>query len=121
MLNIYCRDYGNARVQDLQNILITFSVFGTGHVCVGEFIDNCDSGIARNNSLDVHLFKCDTAILNFAQGYSFQIADKHARVFSSMRLNNCNDNIDALAFEEVSVFKHLKCLPNSWCGPDVDP
>src|SRR4030095_4298007 len=119
MLNVDRGDDGNACVEKVENVLVTFAILRAWDVGVGQFIDNHDSGVTMNDSVTVHLFQSDAAIFAVAQWQALKIADHCLRIFASMSLDGRNDDIDALLLEQLCVCQHLKSLTNASGRTDV--
>ncbi len=89
------------------------------HVGVRELVDERDLRLAGEDGIDVHFLELDTAILDDAQRHGLEVADQRLGVRPAVRLDEADDDIEALSLEEVRILQHLIGLANARRGADV--
>lgn len=62
MLNVQCRDDGDAGRERIIDILIAFLVLRAGRVRMSQFIHERDLRMSLHNRLDIHLFECHVSM-----------------------------------------------------------
>ena len=74
----------------------------------------------RDDRVDVHLAQGDGAVLDFLQRDSFKAVNQRRRVGASMRLDQPDDDVDALAPHEVRVLEHAIGLADTRSGAQIN-
>src|SRR5262249_29450168 len=120
VLDIDGSHYMNTCIEQIQDILIPLSVFGTGNISVGQFIDYTDVRFASNDGFDVHLLKNNAAVFDLAARNHFEISDLGFGVGPAIGLDETDYQVKALAAQQVSVLKHLVGLADARGGADVN-
>src|SRR5262245_23896467 len=85
-----------------------------------QLVNNRYLGAAGDDCVDVHLPERDAAVFDLAHWNAFEIADQRLGVGSPVRLNEGNDNVHALLFEQMGVFEHLVRLTYARRRADVN-
>lgn len=107
-------------IEQFQHVFVSLAMARAGNVRVRQFIHDGNGGLTRNDCVQIHLFKDAAAILDFPERHALQIADQRRRLRATMRLDEGNDNVHALLFQQARVFKHLTGLADTRRCADVN-
>ena len=77
-------------------------------------------GPAGYDGVNVHLLYRDAAVFDLAHRDAFQVAHHRFGVGAPVRLHERHDNVYALLFELMGVFKHLICFTYARSSADVN-
>ena len=111
----------DAGVEQLQHVFVALAVLAAGNVGVGQLVDDDGMGMAGEDGVHVHLFQVDAAIGNHALGNDFEIADAGLGLLAPVRLDQADDDIDALlVLMQVGVVEHVVGFAHAGRGADVD-
>src|SRR5580698_750203 len=76
--------------------------------------------MARENGLKVHLAKDDGTVLNLLERDDLQAFDEGGGFDATVRLDQADDDVDALATHEVRVFEHAVGFAHARSGSEID-
>jgi hypothetical protein len=88
---------------------------------MGQLINDTHLGLARNDAVDVHLFKHDATVIYFSARHDFQVPDFGLGVGAAIGLNESENNVVPLASQQVGVLQHLVSFTNSRSGANIYP
>ncbi len=86
----------DARIQQLEHILITFWMMRTRRVRVREFINNRKSGMPGENRIQIHFSQRRAAIFNLHTRHDWHSFEQCLRFFAPMRFDNANYDFASL-------------------------
>ena len=89
-------------------------------VGVGQLVDEADVGPAFEDGIQVHFLQDNAVVLDAAARHLFQIADLRRRFRPAMRLDEADDDVDALPFEPSSFLQHLVSFADAGREAEID-
>ncbi len=83
--------------QQFLDIEVAFRVTAFGRVRMSEFVDQNELGMARQNSVDIHLRQDSALIDHVAAGNDFEAGDECFCFGAAVGFDDAHDHIDTLA------------------------
>ena len=83
-----------------------------------ELVDKHELRPARENRVEIHLGEEVTLVLDLPAGYGFEADEQRLGLAPSMRLDDADDDVDALAALRLRRHQHLVGLANPRRGAD---
>jgi hypothetical protein len=121
MLNVDIAEHGDARIEQLLDVLPALGVARAGDVGVRELVDDRQLGLASQHRVDVHLGEFGAAVLDGLARHHFKVADHRLRVLAAVRLDERDDHVGAAIGAAVRLLQHRVCLADARGGAEVDP
>src|SRR5215210_6084478 len=90
------------------------------HVRVGQFIYDGNCWMAGDDTVYVHLFQGDAAILYLSHRHALQITYESVCLRAPVSLYDPDHDVYMLTLERVSVFEHLVGLTDAGGRADID-
>ena len=118
MLNVDGGVDVDAVVQQLEYVLITLGVATAGRVGMGQFVDDREPGMTRDQPVEVHVVKPLALVLDAATRKHGKALDEGLRFLATVRLDNADDDVDAVRFLGLRGLQHGIGLADPWCGAD---
>jgi hypothetical protein len=85
-----------------------------------ELIDYAYFRLARDDRLDIHLFKHDVTVRDSLAGNYFQLAYLRLGIGPAVSLDEAYRNVITLLAKKVRVFEHLVSLADTGRGSDIN-
>ena len=111
----------DARIQQLQHVLIALAVSRSRHVGVRQLIYQAGVRVPGKNGVQIHFFQNHGAVRDGTPGNDLEISYLVLGVLSAVGLDQPNDHVDALLLHQVGIFQHLVGFAHAGRGPEVDP
>src|SRR6185436_10825800 len=111
--NVDRRDDVDTGGEELVDVLPALLVLRTGHVRVGEFVDQHLLRLATKDRVDVHLFERGAAIFEGATGHDLEVAELFGSLGSAVGLDVADDNIGAPGVPAARFVQHREGLPDA--------
>ena len=113
MLDVERRPDVDAGRAQLLHVLPALRVAAFRRVCVSEFVDDDQFWLARERRVDVEFRDRSAAIFDDAPRQHLEPLDERARLGAPVRLDEANDDVDALLLEAAGVLQHHIGLPDA--------
>ena len=120
MLHVQRADHVNARLQQLQNVLIAFFISAKGGVGVRQLIDDGDLRPSLEDCVEVHFLHRHAPVLHPLAWNHFESLDQRLCFGPTMCLDKRQDNIDAALFKSMGLLQHLIGLADTGGRADVN-
>ena len=103
----------DARCQQLLHVLPALGMTAAGCIAVGQFIDQHQLGLGREQAIEVHFFKLHAAILRAQHGQLGQTVEQHFGFSAAMGFNHPGQQRDPLTQLGVRGLQHGVRLANA--------
>ena len=121
VLDVDRRDDGDARVEQLLDVLPALRVPGAGHVGVRELVDQRDLGLAREDRVDVHLLEGLAAVLDDLAGHDLEAVELGDCLRPVVGLDQADDDVGSAAFlAPAALVEHGEGLAHTRRGAEID-
>ena len=120
MLDIERRPDVDAGVEQFLDVLPAFGMAAVGRVGVREFVDDDELGLARQGGVDVEFLEGAAAIFDLAARQDFQTFRQGARFRPTVRLDETDDDVDAVQLQGPRLRQHGVGLADAGRGAQKD-
>ena len=120
MLHVHRGHHIDARVQQLQHVLVALAVLRARHVRVRQLIHDAHLRMPRQDRVQVHLVQHHRAVGNRALRDDLQVADHRLGIRALVRLHKADHHIDALLAHQVRILEHLVGLAHARRRAKID-
>ena len=120
MLNIERRVDVDAVAQKLLDVHTALGMSAAADIGVSEFIDECQSRVPREQSVEVHLLEPTILVLKAMARDDLQPLDQRFSFRAPVRLDKADDHIDAFLPSGARLLQHLIGLADPWGGAEED-
>src|SRR5579875_99353 len=107
VLDVHGGEHVDSGFQENLHVFPTFGAGRSGHVRVRELVDRAALRAARQNGIDIHLFKRGATVLDFLSRNDLQAFCFQDRVLAAVRLEVAHYHIHALSFQFPGFHQHL--------------
>ena len=118
MLDVERRPDADARVEQLLHVLPALRMPAVRSVGVGELVDDDQLGLARQRRVQIKFLEGAAVVFDPASRQNFEPFDERARFGAAMRLDEPDDDIDALTLEAPRVLQHGVGLADAGRGAE---
>ncbi len=101
----------DARVQEFLDILPATFMATAGRIAMRQFVHKGDGGLARQETIEVHLFERSPLILDLFSCQMGQAIRHCLRLTAAMCLNDTDEHVNALAMQVSRTRQHGVGLP----------
>ena len=102
------------------DVLIALVVTAAGDIRVRELVDQAQLRLARKDRVEIHFFQDHAPVFDLAARHDLQVAELRLGLRASVRLDESDDDVDAIAPKRVCVLDHRVGLADAGRGADVD-
>ncbi len=95
VLDVHRRDHVDARLEELLDVLPALDVPASGHIRVGELVDERDRRVPRQHRVEVHLLESRAAVLDLAPRDDLEVAELLGGPRPAVGLDEGDDHIGA--------------------------
>ena len=120
VLDVQGADHVDPLGQDVLHILVSLLVAAPGDVCVRQFIDKDDLGLAGQDGIEVHLLDDDPAVFLPSPGDDLQPLQEPGDAFTAVGLHEPDHHVDSFIPEPVRFLEHLPGLAHAGGIAQVD-
>jgi hypothetical protein len=107
--------------EDLQHVLPAFLVLpGSGHVGVGELVDQGDLRVPAQDRVQVHLLQHAAPVLDLLAGHDLQVADHRLGPLAAVGFDEPDDHVGAPVPPAAALVEHGVGLADARGGAEVD-
>ena len=116
VLHIQCRVYIDTRIEQFEDVQISFGISASGDIAVRQLIDDGQVWFSRQNLFDVHL--CDEVpfIFNRFARNDLKVGKQLLRPLPPVGLYEADNNITAFAPALLRLPQHNKCFTDARRG-----
>ena len=118
MLDVERRPYADTCIQELLDVLPALRMPAVRSVAVSEFVNDDQLGLARERRVQIKFIERAPVVFNLAPRQDFEPFDERARFGAAMRLDEPDDDIDALVLQALRVLQHGVGLADSGRGAE---
>ena len=113
VLYVHGREHIDSRVEKIDHVLVTLGVLAALDIGMGQFVDQRDRGLARENRLYIHLLEGRAAVLNHAAGDGFELLGQFRDSFSPVGLDHSHHDIFAATVAANAFAEHIESLAHA--------
>ncbi len=120
MLDVDRRDDRDAGLEEVLDVLPPLLVTASGHVGVGQLVDEGDGGGAREDGVHVHLLERRAPVVDLLAGHDVEVADLRLRLRPAVGLDEAHDDVGASTGPPPTLVEHGEGLADPRRGAEVD-
>ena len=120
VLDVDRRDHGDARVEDLVDVLPPLRVSAARGVGVGQLVDEHDLRAALEDGVDVEFGEPGAAVVDVARRDDFDAVEQLCGLLAAVRFDHRCDDVGAAFQPTVSLAEHRVRLPDAGSCAEVD-
>ena len=113
VLHIHRRININTRIEQFDHILVAFGVSGAGDVGVGQFVNQRQLRVPREQRVQIHFLQRNSSVVHFAPGNNGQAIEKGFRLLAAMRFHVTHDDVNAFALGALPCAQHCICFADA--------
>ena len=120
MLDVERRPDVDAGVEQLLDVLPALGMAAFGSVGVRQLVDDDQVGLARERRVEVELVDRAAVVFDHAPRQDFEPFHERARLGAAVRLDEADDDVDALVLEAAGALQHGVGLADAGSGAEED-
>ena len=114
VLDVERRDHVDFGGENFLDVFVALAVFAAGDVGVGEFVDQDDFGMSRDDGVDVHFLEHRAFVLELFAWNGFELAEELFDAFAAVRFDDADDDVLAAAAAANGFAEHAEGLADAW-------
>ena len=119
VLQVDGRDHINSGVQQFLHILPALGIAGTGHVRVGQFVDERQLRVTSQQGVKVKFFEHLAAVFDRLSRQDLQIPQLRCGLLSTVGVDPPDHDVSAALLASPPFIEHGKGLPDAGSGAKV--
>jgi hypothetical protein len=119
VLQVDGRDHVDSCVQQLLDVLPALGIAGTGHVRVGQFVDERQLRVTSQQGITVEFFEHLAAVFDRLSRQDLQIPQLLCGLLSTVGVDPPDHDVSAALFASPPFIEHGKGLPYAGSGAKV--
>ena len=120
VLDVDRRDDGDARVEDLLDVLPALRISAARCVRVGELVDENDVRFAFDHGVDIEFVEACSAVVDVAGGDDLDALDQLGRLLAAVGFHDGGDDVGAALQPPVRLAEHRVRLADAGRRAEVD-
>ena len=120
VLDVHRADDVDARVEQLEDVLVPLLVVAARDVRVRELVDDRQRRIAPQDRVEVHLLDGDAAVFDLRRGTTSRPSISASVSCAPVRLDEADHHVDAALLERVRLLQHAVGLADAGGEADVE-
>ena len=122
VLHVERAHHSDPRVEQLEDVLPSLFVPSrTGHVRMGDLVDEGDVWVACEQRVEVHLLEGRTAVLDLLAGNDLQLANRLGGMGAPVGLDVADDDVAPPVAAALALLEHCERLSDASGSTEVDP